>query len=120
MRWKLDQRKRHELGVDIYSNQSSSLWIVAAFLYSFVILTGVSSLSLCLVSELNSCTGVYNSWLLDDQSVVFKTHDVATRVSEGDLVNLIGVEPNFLLSALEYGCCKTFLKLKGNCHGKKD
>lgn len=82
-------------------------------------LTGVSSLPLSLVSEVNSSTGVHNSGLLKDKSVTLKTSNVATRVSERDLVNLVGVKPDFVLSTFENGCSKTFLELEGYCNGIK-
>lgn len=53
--------------------------------------------------------------LLDNKPITLKTGNVATRVGKGDLINLVGVEPDFVLSALEYGCSKAFLKLEGNC-----
>lgn len=79
-------------------------------------LTGVSSLPLRLVSKSYPSTGVHNSGLLEDQSVTLKTSDVTTRVSKGDLVNLVRVKPDFLLSALENGCREALLKFEGYCH----
>lgn len=38
--------------------------------------------------------------------------DVLARVGEGDLVDLVGVEPDLALSALEYGCGKPLLELQ--------
>lgn len=40
--------------------------------------------------------------------------DVLARVGEGDLVDLVGVEPDLPLSALEYGGGKPLLKLQRN------
>ena len=79
----------------------------------------MSSLPLSLVSEGNSSTGVHNRGLLEDKSVALKTSNVTTRVREGDLINLVGVKPDFVLSAFENGCSKTFLELEGYCHGIK-
>lgn len=38
--------------------------------------------------------------------------DVLARVGEGDLVDLVGVEPDLALSALEYGGGKPLLELQ--------
>lgn len=38
--------------------------------------------------------------------------DVLARVGERDLVDLVGVEPDLALSALEYGCGKPLLELQ--------
>lgn len=75
----------------------------------------MSSLPLGLVPESNSGTRVYSRRLLDDESITLKTGNVTTRIRERDLINLVGVEPDFVLSAFEYGCSKAFLKLEGNC-----
>jgi|AntRauTorckE5430_2_1112549.scaffolds.fasta_scaffold00511_3 hypothetical protein len=80
----------------------------------------MSSLPLCLVSEGNSGTGVDYGGLLEDKSVTLETSNVTTRVSEGDLVNLVGIKPDFTLSAFENGSSKTLLKLEGYCHGRKE
>jgi hypothetical protein len=60
---------------------------------------------------------VHNSGLLEDKSVTLKTSNVTTRVRERDLVNLVGIKPDFVLSTFENGCSKTFLELEGYCHG---
>ena len=64
----------------------------------------MSSLPLGLIPKSNPSTRMNNSRLLDDVSITLKTGDVTTRVGEGDLVDLIGVEPDFPLSAFEDGC----------------
>ena len=76
----------------------------------------MSSLPLGLVSKSYPSTRMYNSGLLEDKSVTLKTSNVATRVSEGDLVNLVGVKPDLLFSALEYGCSEALLKFEGYYH----
>lgn len=63
-------------------------------------LTSMSSLPLSLVPDGNSGTGVYNNWLLDDESITMKTRDVTAGVGKRDLVNLIGVKPDLLLPTL--------------------
>lgn len=80
----------------------------------------MSSLPLSLVSEGNSSTRVYNGGLLEDKSITLKTSNVATGVRKGDLVHLVGVEPDLLLSAFENGCREAFLKLEGYCHEKNE
>ena len=72
----------------------------------------MSSLPLSLVSEGHSGTRMNNSGLLEDESVTLKTGNVTTRVREGDLVNLIRIKPDLVLSALEYRCREAFLKFE--------
>jgi len=62
--------------------------------------SSVSSLPLSLVSDGNSGTGMYNNWLLNDESITMKTGDVTTGIGKRNLVNLIGVKPDLLLTAL--------------------
>lgn len=45
--------------------------------------------------------------------------DVLTRVGERDLVDLVGVEPDLPLSALEYGGGKPLLKLQRNLYERE-
>jgi len=63
----------------------------------------MSSLPLSLVSEGHSSTRMNNSGLLEDESVTLKTGNVTTRVREGDLINLIRIKPDLVLSALTHG-----------------
>lgn len=64
-------------------------------------LTGMPSLSLGLVAEGNAGTGVDHGGLLDDETILGKTGDVAAAVGQRDLVDLVGVEPDLALTALE-------------------
>ncbi len=73
----------------------------------------MSSLTLGLIPYGDSGTGVYNDGLLDDKSIAVKARDVTARIGKRDLVDLIGVKPDFLLSALEHGCGKTLLEFEG-------
>lgn len=61
----------------------------------------------------------YDSW---SKSFLARTRsylaDVLARVGEGDLVDLVGVEPDLPLSAFEYGGGKPLLKLQRNLHTK--
>ena len=59
------------------------------------------SLSLGLVAEGNAGTGVDHGGLLDDETILGKTGDVAAAVGQRDLVDLVGVEPDLALTALE-------------------
>lgn len=59
------------------------------------------SLSLGLVAEGNAGTGVDHGGLLDDKTILGKTGDVAAAVGQRDLVDLVGVEPDLALTALE-------------------
>ena len=75
----------------------------------------MSSLPLGLITESYSGTRVHNTGLLEDESITLKTGNVATRVGEGDLVDLIRIKPDFLFSAFENGCREAFLKFEGYC-----
>ena len=59
----------------------------------------MSSLSLGLISQLNASTGVHDARLLDDETITLKTSDVAARVGQRNFVGLVGIQPNFALSA---------------------
>ena len=74
--------------------------------------TGVSSLPLGLIPQGNSCARVDNSGLLDDETITVKASDIATRVSEGNLVDLVGVEPDLALSTFEDVCCQALLQFE--------
>mmetsp|Transcript_11016 Transcript_11016/g.26456 ORF Transcript_11016/g.26456 Transcript_11016/m.26456 type:complete len:129 (-) Transcript_11016:89-475(-) len=80
-------------------------------------LTCVASLSLGLVSQGNAGTGVHDSGLLDDETVALQTGDVATGVRQGNFVGLVGIQPDFALSALQDGCREALLKTKIDTHG---
>jgi hypothetical protein len=78
-------------------------------------LTSVATLALGFISQIDACTGVDNSGLLNNQTITVKTRDVAARVSESNLVNFIGVQPDLALSAFQYGGREALLKFKRNC-----
>ena len=59
------------------------------------------SLSLGLVAEGNAGAGVDHGGLLDDETILGQTLDVAAAVGQRDLVDLVGVEPDLALTALE-------------------
>ena len=80
------------------------------------LLTGVSSLSLGLVSQADASTGVHDGWLLDDETIPLQASNVAARVGQGNFVGLVGIQPNFALSALEDGGGEALLELKIDCN----
>ena len=63
--------------------------------------TSMPSLSLGLVAEGNAGAGVDHGGLLDDETILGQTLDVAAAVGQRDLVDLVGVEPDLALTALE-------------------
>jgi len=64
---------------------------------------------------------VHSNWLADDKAISHELSDCLARVCVGDLVRLIGIEPNLALSAAYDGGRQTFLCgevdpiLKGQC-----
>ena len=91
-------------------------YISTPFRLQFVLLTGVSSLSLGLVSQADASTGVHDGRLLDDETIPLQTSNVAARVGQGNFVGLVGIQPNFALSALEDGGGEALLELKIDCN----
>jgi hypothetical protein len=43
---------------------------------------------------------MYGYWLLDDKTIANELPDVLSGVGIGDLVDFVGVKPDFFLSAL--------------------
>ena len=72
----------------------------------------MASLSLGLVSQAHTGTGVHDGGLLDNKTISLQTGDVATGVCQGNFVGLVGIQPNFALSALQDGCREALLKTK--------
>lgn len=65
------------------------------------LLTSVASLSLGRIVYPRSVSGVHNSGLLHDKSILFQTGNVATRVGQGNFIDFVGVQPDLALSALQ-------------------
>ena len=62
-------------------------------------------------SELTSAgSGVHGDWLADDKAISDELADSGTGVGVGDLVDLIGVEPDLALSAADYGRREALLR----------
>jgi hypothetical protein len=77
-------------------------------------LTRVTAETLGSESGASASARVDLSGLADDKTVLDELADVLARVSHGDLVNFIGVDPNTALTALEDVGRKALLKAKGN------
>jgi hypothetical protein len=60
--------------------------------------------------------GVHSNGLLDDEAVLDKLADILPRVGVGDLVDLIGVEPDLVFAALHDRSGQPLLQLEGT-HG---
>ena len=76
----------------------------------------MTSLSLGLVSQGNAGTGVDHRRLFDNETVPLQTRNVAAGVGQGNFVGLVGIQPNFALSALEDGGGEALLELKIDCN----
>jgi hypothetical protein len=76
----------------------------------------VPSLALGFVTKLNTSATVHNRRLLHDQTITSELEHVATRVGQGNFVNLIGVHPDLALSALEDIGREALLELERNCN----
>eukprot|EP00960_Hanusia_phi_P069111 767004-Hanusia_phi.AAC.9 len=80
--------------------------------------THVSSLPLRLVLSVHARARVDGDRLADDVTVLHQLADVLARVGHGDLVDLIRVEPDLALAALEHGGSKALLQPEGNHDAK--
>ena len=80
----------------------------------------MTSLPLGLISDTHTVARVHNSGLLHDKTILLQSGDVAPGVGQRNLVNLIGVEPNLALSALEHGSGKALLQLERHLNSGKD
>lgn len=78
------------------------------------LLTSVPSLTLGFVTKLNAGPRVHNGRLLNDQTVAVQLGNVASRVGEHNLIDLIGVQPDLALSALEDGSGEALLQFQRN------
>lgn len=65
--------------------------------------TAVTAISAGLVEFTGAGTGVHGDGLADDQAIADELADGLARVGVGDLVHLIGVEPNLALAAADHG-----------------
>jgi len=70
----------------------------------------VTALALGLISSGEASARVDYRRLADDKTILDQLADVLARVCQSDLVDLIRVQPDLSLTALEYGSCKTLLK----------
>jgi hypothetical protein len=52
--------------------------------------------------------------LADNKTILYELTNVSTRVGVGDLIDLIGIEPNLSLTTLEDGGSETLLDKKAN------
>ena len=85
----------------------------------FLLLTSVTSLSLGLVSQADASTGVHDGGLFDDETIPLQTGDVAAGVGESNFIGLVGIQPDFALSALEDGGREALLETKIDCKKRK-
>ena len=76
--------------------------------------SGVAALSDGNLAKLNAGTGVHDGGFFDDISVLQLLLDGAAGVGEGHLVDLVGVDPDLPLSALEHRGSKALLQTKSN------
>ncbi|GMT04491.1 hypothetical protein PENTCL1PPCAC_26665, partial [Pristionchus entomophagus] len=70
----------------------------------------VTNLAASLSELAGAVARVHSDGLADDETILHQTTDVLAGVGIGDLVDLIGVEPDLSLSALEYGRREAFLQ----------
>lgn len=59
----------------------------------------MTTLALGFVSQRNTGTRVHHSGLLHNQTITVQARNVTARVGQGNLVNLVGVQPDLALSA---------------------
>lgn len=65
--------------------------------------TAVTAVAAGLVELTGAGTGVHGDGLADDEAIADELADGLARVGVGDLVHLIGVEPNLALAAADHG-----------------
>ena len=56
-----------------------------------------------------------NSRLLDNETISVQLRNVSARVSKGDFIDFIRVQPNFALAAFEDGSGKALLQTERDC-----
>ena len=71
--------------------------------------SGVAALPSGLRVLPDSGSGVDGDGLLDDEAIADQLSDVLAGVGVGDLIDLVGIEPNLLLAALHDGGGKPLL-----------
>ena len=59
----------------------------------------MSSLALGFIAELDPSPGVNRVGLSDDITIAGELGNVSTRVGQGNVIDFIGVQPDFALSA---------------------
>jgi hypothetical protein len=74
----------------------------------------VTSLALGFVTKLHTSTTVDHRRLLHDETISLQFEHVAARVGQGNFVDLVGVHPDFALSALEDIGREALLELERN------
>merc|ERR1719394_1825120 len=79
--------------------------------------TSVPSLPACFVVLANAGSGVDGDGLLDDKTILNELADVLARVSVGNLVDLVGVQPHLVLAALHDAGGKALLQPQGTHDG---
>mmetsp|Transcript_17310 Transcript_17310/g.34720 ORF Transcript_17310/g.34720 Transcript_17310/m.34720 type:complete len:205 (+) Transcript_17310:540-1154(+) len=72
----------------------------------------VTSLSHGLKTSVHTASRVDYRRFFHDETIFFQTSDVATRVGQRNFVDFIWIQPNFTLSAFEYGGREALLKFK--------
>jgi hypothetical protein len=75
----------------------------------------MTTLALGFIAELNASTTVHDGRLFNDQSIVVQFLNVAATVRKRDFVNLVRVEPNLALAALQHVGRQPLLQFKRDC-----
>eukprot|EP01083_Nonionella_stella_P148710 471224_1 len=74
--------------------------------------TSVTALGLGSITSPHSASGVDNSGLLHDETILFQTSNVAAGIGQRNFIDLVGVQPDLALSAFEDGGREALLELK--------
>lgn len=75
----------------------------------------MTSLALGLVTEVDACPRMNHEGFLDDGTILLQLDNVATGIGQGNFVNLVGIQPDFTLSAFQNGRGKALLETEIDC-----
>ena len=72
----------------------------------------MTTLALGFVSEGHTGARMHDRGFLHDQTIAVETGDIAARVGQGNLVDLVGVQPDLALSAFQDGRRQALLQFE--------
>ena len=62
---------------------------------------------------------MHDTRLLHDEPILFQFEDITAGISQSNLIDFIGIQPDLALSAFEDGSGETLLKFKRHCYYRR-